>query len=239
MWIRPKKNLPQVYKDSLSKFHAIILLCENIGVHTKPIKVTNADSPVWIVPLFSWYTQPEEDPEDTLYVHGKTEDKELTKMAWMDNHFCVWTCMKESPAKHFASLNNESLQHTYDGPVISFSHFVPRFDLIPASQNDVDRVRKERHVMGLSAVDEPNAQGANINFNFSRYAGCKAIDKQIRQLKSTLHIYGHQHRNRDCIIEDVRYISFCLGYPRERAMGLMWGMSQHHGPRQVWPLIDL
>lgn len=213
-----------------------MLLCEQIGVHTKPLRLNDTKHPVTIVPLFSWYTQPEEDPADTLYVHREIEDKDLTKMAWMDNKLCVWNSVKEFPAKYFARLNDERVCLRYDCPVISFSHFVPRYDLIPASLQDLERVCNERQRMDLPDLDKPNTQGANVKFNFSRYAGCKTIDVQIRQLKSTIHIFGHQHRNRDCVIDSVRYVSYCLGYPRERAMGLMWGMSEHHGPRQIWPL---
>ncbi|HET8707810.1 MAG TPA: hypothetical protein VFM46_16025, partial [Pseudomonadales bacterium] len=53
-------------------------------------------------------------------------------------------------------------------------------------------------------------------FNFSRVAGTWELDKQLRHLGSQIHVYGHQHRNRDLVIEEVRYISHCLGYPKER-----------------------
>ena len=45
------------------------------------------------------------------------------------------------------------------------------------------------------------------------------LDEQIRSLGSSIHVYGHQHRNRDRTIDGVRYITHCLGYPRERDQG--------------------
>jgi hypothetical protein len=52
-------------------------------------------------------------------------------------------------------------------------------------------------------------------FNFTRVAGCRQLDEQLRMLGSVLHLYGHQHRNRDRMIDGVRYVSHCLGYPPE------------------------
>jgi hypothetical protein len=62
-------------------------------------------------------------------------------------------------------------------------------------------------------------------FNFSRVAGSGLIDKQLRQFGSTLHVYGHQHINRDREIDGVRYIAHCLGYPKERKRGMIAGID--------------
>ena len=63
-------------------------------------------------------------------------------------------------------------------------------------------------------------------FNFSRVAGSSLIDQQIRQIGSRLHVYGHQHINRDREIEGVRYVAHCLGYPNERKRGVIKGIEQ-------------
>jgi hypothetical protein len=67
-------------------------------------------------------------------------------------------------------------------------------------------------------------------FNFSRVAGSSGIETQIRRLGSTAHVYGHQHRNRDRVVDGVRYVSHCLGYPSERRRGT----SIIEGPLTVW-----
>ena len=56
-------------------------------------------------------------------------------------------------------------------------------------------------------------------FNFSRVAGSRRIEEQLRRLGSRLHIYGHQHRNRLRTIDGVTYLSHCMGYPKERQRG--------------------
>ena len=88
-------------------------------------------------------------------------------------------------------------------PVISFSHFLPRVELV---FSDWERFRAGGGVTGNDRAPE---------FNFTRVAGCRQLDAQLRKLGSTLHLYGHQHRNRDREIDGVRYVSHCLGYPPE------------------------
>jgi hypothetical protein len=86
---------------------------------------------------------------------------------------------------------NERRLHAYDGPVISFSHFLPRRDLLPG----VERLRFK----GLPKV-----------------AGCARLDAQIRSLNASVHIFGHSHISCDRVIDGVRYVQNPLRYPRER-----------------------
>ena len=240
LWIRSTKSRPNTLENSIQKFHEIIELCNTVGVHTKPVKVhchgsTGGD--VWLVPLFSWYTQPEENKTDSLYVEGRNENREISKSLWMDNHLCKWPETQVTISKYFENLNKELLAMEYDSPVISFSHFLPRQELIIPTEDEIKSIEKERQAMGLEQLNNPRLQGATAGFNFSRYAGCKSLERQIRKLGSNIHIHGHQHRNRDRAIDGVQYISFCLGYPRERSQGLMWGFSRFNGPKQVWPCL--
>jgi hypothetical protein len=85
---------------------------------------------------------------------------------------------------------NEPNITSYDGPVISFSHFLPRPELLPP--------RRNLRFKGLPKV-----------------AGCTSIDGQIRRLNSKLHVFGHSHINYDCVIEGVRYVQNALAYPNE------------------------
>jgi len=43
-----------------------------------------------------------------------------------------------------------------------------------------------------------------------------ALDAQIRQLNSTVHICGHTHTTIDKVIDNVRYIQNAVRYPKER-----------------------
>ncbi|XP_078587070.1 acyl-carrier-protein phosphodiesterase PptH-like [Branchiostoma floridae x Branchiostoma japonicum] len=232
LWIRDKKTTKFT---SVDKFHQILELCGSLGVLTKPDKVRTSDGgEAWVVPLFSWYATPEEDAEDSLYFSSNTEDADKSHLMWMDNHMCSWPEDIGSRSQFFASQNEDVMKGTYDAPIISFSHFVPRLDLVAATEEDNKMVEDERKTLGLPPLNDKK-QGATVGFNFTRYAGCKRLDTQIRTLGSAVHVYGHQHRNRDRVVDGVRYVSHCLGYHREQQNGLTWGLQHWEGPKQVWP----
>ncbi|XP_077992154.1 uncharacterized protein LOC144446277 [Glandiceps talaboti] len=238
LWLRedPKRSDTT---DSIQKFDKILAMCDSIDVHTKPKRLkVNEDEEVMVVPLFSWYSSPEDDPEDSLYLRGQAdEDAKKMNSMWMDNHFCKWPKLDTTKSKYFANLNQEYIKE-YDIPVISFSHFLPRRDLILACKEDNEAVEKERKMLSLPEK-KIERQGALLGFNFTRFAGCNILETQIRKLGSRVHVHGHQHRNRDREMHGVRYVSHCLGYKREREEGLMWGLSEWKGPKQVWPINDI
>ena len=196
LWVRRREA-----SDSVAKFWQIRRLCDALGVHTQPFKLSAPSGKgVWIAPLFSWYMRPEEGA-GSLFREKPGEDPTLSM--WSDNYFTSWPSMNEAStiADFFLQLNEPHLRRDYDAPVISFSHFVPRVELIYSTP-------QERQG---AALTDPHPR-----FNFSRVAGCAGIEAQLRRLGSLIHVYGHQHRNRDRMIDGVRYISHCLGYPRER-----------------------
>jgi predicted phosphodiesterase len=171
LWVRKEPY------TSAEKFLKIQELCAALGIHTQPAKVEG----VWIVPLLSWY-QASFDAED------KGEVRMLN--GWADFHCCRWPIEAEEVAEFFLAMNRPSLK-SYDGPVISFSHFLPRRELLPAT----DRLRFK----GLPKV-----------------AGCRGLDEQIRHLRSCIHIFGHSHISCDRLIDGVRYVQNPLRYPHER-----------------------
>jgi hypothetical protein len=120
-------------------------LCETLDIQTSPAKVDAR----WIVPLFSWY-ESQFDADDS----GDHD----SLGGWADFYLCKWPTAIGQVCDFFLRLNEPRLL-SYDGPVISFSHFLPRRDLLPA----VERLRFK----GLPKV-----------------AGCAGLDKQIRALKS-------------------------------------------------------
>ena len=167
--------------DSIEKLFRILRLCESLDVQTRPARVNN----IWVVPMFSWY-DPAFDAEGT--------ESELE--GWADFHFCKWPKEIQQVFKYFFSLNLPNIK-CYDGPTISFSHFLPRIELLPS--------RGKLRFKGLPEV-----------------AGCKILDSQIRELNSIIHVFGHSHINWDCVIDGIRYVQNALSYPRERyGTGLM------------------
>lgn len=192
LWVRKE---PYTSVDKLLKIQE---LCEMLGVHTQPAQIEG----VWIVPLLSWY-QASFDAEDSGHVGALS--------GWADFHCCRWPAQVEDVAEFFLAMNQPYLKR-YDGPVISVSHFLPRRDLLPAT----DRLRFK----GLPKV-----------------AGCTALDEQIRQLKSCLHVFGHSHISCDRVIDGVRYIQNPLRYPRERTFSgfPLKVIAELHG-KEVQPL---
>jgi hypothetical protein len=83
----------------------------------------------------------------------------------------------------------------------------------------------------LADPDRPVTDPAP-QFNFSRVAGTLDLDAQLRRAGATIHVYGHQHRNRRVLVDGVLYMSHSLGYPKERAAGRVRGVAAT--PKLVW-----
>ena len=85
--------------------------------------------------------------------------------------------------------------------VISFSHFVPRRELIP-----------EKRFL---------AHGGLI----PKISGSDYLYKQIQRLQPDVHIFGHTHIPIDITLDGVRYVQWALGGPREQK-DLTWLPAQ-------------
>lgn len=205
------------FEHSIDKFEAILAACDECGVTTRPMRFGGADSAVWIVPLFSWYEGPDEDDESLFVPKGGVTDK--THEMWRDYFLTRWPKgLEQTPADYFLALNQTD-SRPHDVPVVSFSHFLPREELMFRKPGD----HQHRHL----TTKDPHPE-----FNFSRVAGTWKLDRQLRELGSRVHIYGHQHRNRCRMIDDVIYLSHCLGYPGERREGYLADNAEH--PRLIW-----
>ena len=211
LWLRDS-----VHENSFAKFNALLASCKEMGIHTGPKHLE--DGCPLVVPLHSWYVEPHEGAS-SLYVEKHGEDPKLGM--WADKRAVRWPSFDgcSNPAEFFLSLNDLSNGDDDSSPVITFSHFLPRPELMFWTED-------EFAATGLQAIDP------QPRFNFSRVAGCRELDEQIRALGSSLHIYGHQHRNRDRTLDGVRYVSHCLGYPRERDQGRVRGVDD--GPLLIW-----
>lgn len=202
LWVNPGDTL-----DSLGKLQALLARCRDSGVRTAPFTCSLAGQAVRIVPLLSWYLKPEEGT-GSLYLAKPGEDPELRM--WADNYRIKWPVLPEArtPAEHLLAINSTprptATTPAETGTTISFSHFLPRVELV---FSDWEAFQAGRIKPGHDRAPE---------FNFTRVAGCRQLDERLRQHGSRVHLYGHQHRNRDRRIEGVRYVSHCLGYPGEQ-----------------------
>lgn len=165
--------------DSLDKFSLIMGLCDKLGVHIRPVQIGN----VWIVPLLSWYSAAFDD-DGHAYRHQLQH--------WVDFYACKWPDFLKAPDAYFSDLNTPYIQK-YEGTVISFSHFLPRPELLPP-----------RRYLFFKALPQ--------------VAGSFLIEQQIRQLQSTIHIFGHSHIKWDVELEGIRYINNPLSLPRRQVV---------------------
>ncbi len=170
----------QDFVSSVEKLKAIMALAANYGVTSERSVFQIQNKTVDLVPLYSWYDFSFAEPSSDLM------------RCWMDFVKCKWPEGMQSNqdiCDYFLSQNEQVLMPS-EHYTISFSHFVPRIDVMPA-------YIPAKHRMVYPVL------------------GSEALDKQIRQLESSIHIYGHSHVNRDVRIDGVRYINNAFGYPSE------------------------
>jgi hypothetical protein len=131
------------------------------------------------------------------------------------------------------NINNNNDNDDDGETVISFSHFLPRIELLPEKRfffflllyiifkycNNNIKFFLNIFLFIISFM----LIIVYISFYFcfyrflfngflSRVVGSNILEKQIRQLKPHLHLFGHTHIPIDLTIDDIRYIQWPLGY---------------------------
>ena len=171
LWLRDEG-----YACSLEKFHAVLALCKKHGVVTEVLH----EGELSIVPMFSWYDYSFASPDRHL------------RRAWRDYRACRWPeGLDDNPAvnEHFLGMNEAAIR-TRNRTVISFSHFLPRIDLMPDGIPE-----KRRRVYPV--------------------LGSHALGRQVSQLQPRIHVYGHSHVNRAVSLQGTTYVNNAFGYPAE------------------------
>jgi len=169
LWVKNEAG-----KDSLQKFQEIQEVASESGAQTGVVDL----EAVCLVPVLAWYDHSFAVPSPELLER------------WADYHMCNWPAHFDQPVitRHFLSAN-PPFTPAPGRPVISFSHFVPRNDLLPVHGKAVDLLRPA--------------------------LGSEAIDAHVRKLGSSIHIYGHYHVNQRTMRDGITYINNAFGYPRE------------------------
>eukprot|EP00002_Diphylleia_rotans_P008839 TRINITY_DN1881_c0_g1_i8.p1 TRINITY_DN1881_c0_g1~~TRINITY_DN1881_c0_g1_i8.p1 ORF type:complete len:287 (+),score=42.78 TRINITY_DN1881_c0_g1_i8:85-945(+) len=192
LWLTDKDKQIFGLHNSVEKFQYICNLCDELGIQTKPMLLASAE--VWVAPLFSWYSV---DFDETF-----DHEADLRYQKLFDCQ-CKWPFQIKfdsssdshsvSLSSYFAEINASRghLRRLELFPIISFSHFVPRKDLLPKRES-----LRFKHLY--------------------RYAGNPLIEQQLRHLGSSTHIFGHTHIPCDKVISGVRYFSLPFAYPEER-----------------------
>jgi len=170
LWIRKNEA-----DSSFRKFDIVCRLAEKHGIQTKPMTIGELS----IVPLFSWYDFSFGQPCRQL------------KDSWVDFRACKWPAKFDlrMVTQYFLNLNKAHLDIS-NKTVISFSHFLPRIDLMP------------------TAIPQ------EFRFLYP-VLGSKLLDDQIRDLNPDLHIFGHSHVNSVTHIGPTKYINNAYAYPSE------------------------
>lgn len=92
-------------------------------------------------------------------------------------------------------------------PVVSFSHFLPR-----------------RELLGFVA--------RSLRPTLEMVVGDTELGQQIEQLDSEVHVYGHTHINDERTIGRIRYVQHSLGHPGERGTWIS-GFKKAKEPKLV------
>lgn len=171
LWVRDEDR----EINSLQKFEEVCAVVEGSGASMQAFRGQG----VSIIPLLAWYD----------YSFGEPSEK--LRAVWMDYRACRWPkgFTEKDVTAHFAALNDKQVGSA-NATVITFSHFLPRRDLLPGFSPSADRL--------LYPV-----------------LGSTRLERQLRKLNSKIHVYGHSHVNRHVKIDGVSYINNAFGYPRE------------------------
>ena len=202
-------------RDSFEKIQEIKARCAARGVHTGPCRfVVEGGRDVVVVPLWSWYDDAfdvEEELCETNVPPGLRSAQ--SRARWIDYTLSRWGPLEtlegyrfsaregtsHHAAKHFARVNEVRIAATLDNLavtagerplVVTMSHFCPRHELLPEKRFLVDP-------------------------HLPKVAGTTEIERQLRQLRSDVHVFGHTHLAWDLTLDSVRYINWPLGSPRE------------------------
>jgi predicted phosphodiesterase len=161
--------------DSFEKFRQVAVVAENCRVSMQPYHCGSLS----IVPLLSWYDYSFGEPNAEL------------QASWMDFHACRWPDHFDvnEITTHFL-LANLPVLDTVNKTVISFSHFVPRIDVMPSY---IPSSKKYLHPV----------------------LGSSRLEAQIRRLAPQIHVYGHSHVNQRIRLDGTDYINNAFGYPQE------------------------
>jgi predicted phosphodiesterase len=167
------------HRNSLQKFTEVLDVVESTGASMQPF----FERGVLIAPFLAWYDYSFGEPDEEL------------RSQWNDYHACRWPEGYDEArvAAHFAALNRQRhgpLPVDSAQKVITFSHFLPRIDVmphyIPASKKFLYPVLGTAH-----------------------------LDRELRKLNPSMHVYGHSHVNRSVELDGVLYINNAFGYPNE------------------------
>lgn len=172
VWVR-KADM----RDSWQRLEDLDALCQSEGVDTRVRRLNGC----WFVPLLGWYDFSFGQPSPNL------------RRRWADFRHCRWPDGMDEMEVNLRLLERNEGPPAHgleEEPVITFSHYLPRPDALPAF------VDPERYWL-LPVL------------------GCHGLEQHIRHWKSRCHVFGHSHLNARRQLDGVLYINNAFGYPSE------------------------
>jgi Icc-related predicted phosphoesterase len=161
--------------DSVLSYENIINIAREHDIDTQPVTMGK----LTIIPLLGWYD----------YTFGKPTP--MLVSSWLDYTYCKWPGdFKDKDVTSYFLAINEQYLTIKNEKIISFSHFLPRIDLMPSFIPLKNRIVYP--VLGSIHLEE-----------------------QIRTINPFIHLYGHSHVNQHIVKEGIRYINNAYGYPYE------------------------
>lgn len=163
------------YTNSYEKWLFINQMAGDMAISTRALTWKD----ISVIPVHSWYD----------YSFGIPGEK--LRERWVDFEAILWPEGDILPIHdYFDSLNESINTQNLEARRITFSHFMPRLDLLP------------HHL-------------ANSSFFLAPVLGSQKLEHHIRNLSSGLHVYGHHHVNTEQTKEGIRYLNNAFGYPNE------------------------
>lgn len=203
--------------NSLSKLRRLEQICESLGVLTTPQRVRMASgSSISVCPLLSFYHTSFDTEADVPYLRLPSARATVTDFRatrWPDG----LDLGEEALAEHLDLANEEALRrapqqahaaaacgrmglspieswrdaHAGVDHVLSFSHFLPRIELIP-----------EKRFL--------------VYPDLMKAVGSQPLGRRVDALRPDVHLFGHSHFGWDTTIDGVRYVQAPLATPAER-----------------------
>lgn len=172
LWVKRSDGM-----HSLEKLQLIKEVALDTGIRMEPFYQPS----LAIIPLLGWYDYSFNQPSPEIL------------LTWADYIACSWPADYDESriTQHFIALNESFLMDkTANQFVISFSHFLPRIDIMPSYIPLGKR-------------------------NLYSVFGTTLLEKQIRKLGSDIHVYGHSHVNNQVDKDNTIYVNNAFGYPYE------------------------
>lgn len=156
--------------NSMVKLQQIFVLCDRLGVATRPCRFGDGDCGIWVCPLLSFHHQRFDQEPD---VQGWAIPTVVETM--VDYRACSWpaglSMLDDSVAAAMDAANDAHwsdellTQRPSSEPLVTFSHFLPREELLP-----------EKRFLFLPVL--PKAAGSTF------------LGRRVASLRPTMHCFG-------------------------------------------------